>query len=105
MMKIKYCFFLVFFVFFEINAQVLDSSLAPANGDLYTFYNVDTTGAWSMVNDTSGIWNFNSLTSTGPSSYIYYLNASSSPYDTAFAGANLASTSDFIGYNYFNLSN
>jgi hypothetical protein len=32
------------------------------------------------------------------------LNASSSPYDTAFAGANLASTSDFIGYNYFNLS-
>ena len=103
-MKIKYCFFLVFFCFFKINAQVLDSSLAPANGDLYTFYNVDTTGAWSMVNDTSGIWNFNSLTSTGPSSYIYYLNASSSPYDTAFAGANLASTSDFIGYNYFNLS-
>jgi hypothetical protein len=106
-MKFKVIFFILFSTILNVEAQVLTSSLAPANGDLYTFYNVDTLGAWVNVNDTTGTWNFNYLTSTGPESYIYYVQpsaSSSTPYDTAFPNANLASTSDFVSYNYFNMS-
>lgn len=77
----------------------------PAPGDIYKYYNIDTTNAWSKVNDTSGVWDFNSNTDIGFWSFFSYLQPNQTPYDTSFINDNLVSTSDFYSYNFYNSSN
>lgn len=98
----KFLFLLVFIVIERVSiAQVLSPGLLPLPGDIYQFYNIDTNSAWSIANDSSNIWDFNSNTDIGAWSYICYIQPSQTPYDTVFANDNLVSTTDFYSFNFY----
>ena len=100
----------IYFILFSVftagisNAQItLNSTNAPAAGDLFSYVGIDTTGVKLGSPGPAVTWDFSAATKTTTKYSTQYVSAASTPYAANFPSATIAIQSG-TAYSYYAVS-